>query len=127
MTVQLNQILNFSHFYTIAINKKMPIKTTYKLSRLASAIEEEIKFYQNSLRSLLQNYCLTDENGDYIPTEDGLGYRVQPGSEEECNKALAELHSLEITLPDITFTIEELDGLELTLQELQGIMPFITE
>jgi hypothetical protein len=34
---------------------------------------------------------------------------------------------LEITLPDITFSIEEFDGMELTVQDMSGILPFITE
>ena len=40
---------------------------------------------------------------------------------------MEDLHTLEIELPDITFNIDEFDGLELRIQDLNGIMPFIVD
>lgn len=127
MTTQLQSILNFSQFYSNANSIRLPIKTAYKLSRLSAAIETEIVFYQTKFREIVAEYCLTDEAGNYIPTEDGQGFQLRSGTEEACAQALSELRSLEITLPDITFSIEEFDGMELTVQDMSGILPFITE
>ena len=127
MKTQLQTILNFSQFYSLTTSHKLPIKVAYKLSRLATAIESEVAFYQTKFREILNEYCLVDDNGNYVPTDDGRGFKIQPGKEIECNQAMADLHSLEIELPDITFNIDEFDGLELRIQDLNGIMPFIVD
>ena len=127
MKTQLQTILNFSQFYSLTTSYKLPIKVAYKLSRLAAAIENEVTFYQTKFREILNEYCLVDDNGNYVPTDDGQGFKIQPGKETECNQAMADLHNLEIELPDITFSIDEFDGLELRIQDLNGIMPFIVD
>jgi hypothetical protein len=127
MKTQLQTILNFPQFYSLTASTKIPIKTAYKLSRLADAIEKEINFYRTKFREILSEYCLVDEDGNYAVTDDGTGYKIQPGKEVECNQAMEDLHALEIELPDITFTIDEFDGMELRIQDLNGIMPFIVD
>ena len=127
MKLQLQKILNFSQFYPLTTSRSLPIKTAYKLSKLAIAVEIEVTFYQTKFREILNEYCLVDDNGNYVPTEDGQGFKIQPGKEIECNQAMADLHNLEIELPDITFGIDEFDGLELRIQDLSGIMPFIVD
>lgn len=127
MTTQLQSILNFSQFYSNANSIRLPIKTAYKLSRLSAAIETEIDFYQTKFREIVAEYCLTDEAGNYIPTKDGQGFQLRPGSEEACAQAMKELRSLEITLPNISFSIEDFEGMELSVQDMEGIMPFIAD
>lgn len=127
MTTQLYTILNFPQFYTNTSSIRLPIKTAYKLSRLQSAISTEIEFYQNKFREIVTEYCETDENGNFVSTENGQGFQLRPGTEAECNAAVNDLHSLEITLPDITFSIEEFEGMELSVQDMEGIMPFIAD
>lgn len=125
MITQLYTILNFPQFYANTSSVRLPIKTAYKLSRLSTAINTEIEFYQNRFREIVTEYCETDENGNFIPTENGQGFQLRPGTEVECNAAVNELHSLEIILPDITFSIEEFEGMELSVQDMEGIIPFI--
>jgi hypothetical protein len=127
MKTQLQTVLNFPQFYSLTTLTKIPIKTAYKLSRLADAIEKEINFYRTKFREILNEYCLVDEDGNYAVTDDGTGYKIQSGKEFECNQAMEDLHALEIELPDITFTIDEFDGMELRIQDLNGIMPFIVD
>ena len=127
MKITLQKILNYPQFYPLVSNAKLPIKTAYKLSRLNDAISKEIAFYQTQFREIVEEYCIKDEEGNYVPTNDGQGFRITAGKESECNTRLSELHQLEVELPDITFTIDEFDGVELRVQDLTGIMPFITE
>ena len=127
MKTQLQTILNFPQFYSLTSATKIPIKTAYKLSRLADAIEKEVNFYRTKFREILDEYCLLDDNGNYATTDDGTGYKIQPGKEAECNQAMEDLHALEIELPDITFSIDDFDGMELRIQDLNGIMPFIVD
>lgn len=127
MKLQIQSILNFSQFFPHTTQTKLPIKTAYKISRLATAIEQEVSFYQTKFREIVEEYCLRDENGNFVPTADGQGFKIVEGKEAECNQAMFELHTLEVELPDITFDIDEFDGLELTISDLNGIMPFIKD
>lgn len=127
MLLKMQELLGFSSFHEAAKDKKIPIKTAYKLAKLASAIEKEISFYQEKLRSIILEYAELDENNLPIQTEDGQGVRIQKGNENKCATAINELMEIEVTLPDIAFTIEEFDNLDLTLVELSYILPFIQE
>ena len=127
MKIQIHEILGFSNFYQTLGSSKLPIKTAYKLSRLDAAIDKEVEFYRTNFRRILSECCQKDENGNFIPTNDGQGYKLLEGKEIECNKQLEELYLLEVELPDITFNIEEFDGVELSIKEMEGIMPFIAE
>ena len=127
MTTSIQSILNYPQFQSLTTSIKLPIKTAYKISRLSNAIDQEIAFYQTKFREIVEEHCQKDESGNYVPTADGRGFQIIPGKEAECNQAMIDLHSLEIELPDITFSIDEFDGMELTVNDLSGIMPFIVD
>ena len=80
MKTQLQTILNFSQFYSLTTPTKLPIKVAYKLSRLATAIETEVTFYQTKFREILNEYCLVDDNGNYVPTEKQVNWQIIPSS-----------------------------------------------
>ena len=67
-----------------------------------------------------------DENGNLV-TVGTDGIRIKQGEEQECYTKLAELQNLEIEMPDVAFTIEEFDGIELTLEIFNFIVPFLKE
>lgn len=127
MQLQMQDILNFSAFYEAVKSQKLGVKTAYKLSRLNKAIDVEIQLYRERLQAIIGEYGLFDERGQIISTEDGSGIKLRPGTEAACLAATQELQTIEIVLPDITFSIDEFDGMELTLQDMSGILSFIIE
>ena len=60
-------------------------------------------------------------------TEDKNGVQIRKDSLVECKKAMDELNELTITLPDIKFKLEELEPINLKLDDLALLMPFIDE
>lgn len=127
MTLKIYEILPFQEFYSFAASTHLPIKTSYKFARMATAVEKNIEFYQTSFRNIVSEFAQVDANGNFIPTEDGQGVKIQEGKEIECNARLVELNSLEVELPDVKFTIDELDGCELTPAEMVKFLPFIVD
>lgn len=127
MTVKMIEILGFANFYEIVKNQKLPMKTAYKLAQLARAIEQEVQFYQEKMRTFITEYGLLGEDGQPIPTEDNTGIKLRPGAEEECYAAINELQNLDTNLPDVSFTIEEFSNVEITLTEMQSIFPFLKD
>ena len=127
MQLKMQDILNFSSFYNSVKTQKTPMKTAYRLAQLAKAIETELQFYREKLQAIITEYGQMDENGQPIQTEDGNGIKLRPGLEQECITAMQELQELEITLPDIKFNIEDFGNIELSVEDMSVILPFVEE
>lgn len=124
MQVKFTNITNFNIFYDAIKGAKLPIKTSYNLAKLARAIEEEVQFYREKFRELIFEYAELDENGSPIFLEGGEGVRLKTGSEEECGRKINELQNMEVELPDIKFSFDEFEGVELTLDQMQAALSF---
>ncbi len=104
--------------------KKFSIETQYKFIKLAKIMEEELAIVNEQKYLLLDNYAEKDEKGMFIMLDDG-GVKIKEEYLEECSKKINELNSRQITIPDITFSLDELEPLELTLEELFILEPLI--
>jgi hypothetical protein len=124
--MKMYEVLALQNFYASVQDKKMPVKTAYKLSRLARKAEEEVQFYQKEFGRIVNEYALK-ENGQLVYSDDMTSIKIIPGKEDECNEKIIELKELEIDLAGIEFTIEELENLELTLAEMSAIFSLIKD
>lgn len=125
MTVKMGEIINFNQFYEEIKTKKLPLKVLYKLSNLAKIIDEKTAFYREKFQEILKEYGEFDEDGNLVPTEDGNGIKVRPGTEQECIIKINELQMLEVDMPEIKFDIEDFGDIELTIEVFSLITPFL--
>lgn len=102
----------------------MAIKTTYKLSKLARRVEEELAFYLKEFNKILEEYAKKN-NGEYVLSDDGTSIMIIEGKEVECKQKISELQNLEIDLSDFNFSIEEFENLDITLAQFDLIYPLI--
>ena len=124
--MKMYEVLDLQTLYTSIKNVKLPLKTTYKFTRLMKRAEEEITFYQEKFREIVEEYG-AKEDGQYKLTADGQSVVIIPGKEAECNNRLNELRNLEIEINDIKFSIEELEGIEVSVTELGCLMSLIED
>jgi hypothetical protein len=124
--MKMYQVLELQNLYNSIANIKLPLKTTYKFTRLMRRAEEEISFYQEKFREIVEEYGVK-ENDEYKLTPDGQSIVIVPGKEIECNKKLAELRNLDVFIDGIKFTIEELEGIDVSISELSCLMPLIED
>lgn len=103
--------------------KHFNIQTQYKFLKIKQAINKESDIYREQL-SLLRDFCETNEQGEFIQDEQG-GIKIKEDKREECTKLLNEINKVQIQLPDIYFSLEELEPLELTFNELELLSTFI--
>ena len=127
MKIKMYQILEFENIYNKLKDEKMSVKTAYKLSKLAREMDNEKIFYQARLSSIIDSYGDRDENGEFILTADKTGVQIKEGMLEKCQADVMELSNLEIDINGIEIGIEELESFELTLQDMEILMPFIKE
>ena len=104
---------------------EIPFKTAYKFVQLKEAIEKPITFYQEQMNKLIEEYAQKDDNGHYKMTEDRRDVLIVEGKEQECHEKVMELEACDFTIPDITFSLDELANLSLSLSEMTALMSFI--
>ena len=107
-------------------DKKGPIKTQYKLVKLKKIADEEQQIYQDLVDKNCMQFLEKDENGKLIPHPNG-GYKIIEDKIEECNKTIEEILDTEIEINDIEFTLDELEGLDLSLAQTEAMMAVIKE
>ena len=124
--MKMTELIQLPSLISKLRNRSLPIRTAYKFTKLANIVETEAIFYQEQFTKIIQDYGQQDENG-YVFSEDGSTIAIIPGKEEECKQKINELQSIEVEASGITFTLEELENLDLTMSELQILFPLITE
>lgn len=125
--ISMSEALKFKTIYNKISEQALPVKTAYKLSRLFRMLNTEIEFYTDKLSTLVDQYAQKDENGNRVSTEDGTGIKIQPDKMTEFQKELNELLELQVDTGDISFTLDELSSVKLTLEEFDNFVPFIKE
>ena len=125
--MKMYEILELQTLYNSIANIKLPLKTTYKFARLLKRAELELEFYQTKFQEIIQEYGERDENGQYKVFDDGQSIAIIAGKEQECSEKLTELRNLDVEINDIKFTIEELEGIDVSISELACIMSLIED
>ena len=98
--MKMYEILEIANLYESIKNVKMPLKTTYKFTKLIKQAEEEITFYQTKFQEIIENYG-AKENGQFKLTADGSSIAIIPGKELECNEKIYELRNIEVNIDNI--------------------------
>ena len=125
--MKMYEILELQNLYNSIGNTKLPLKTTYKFARLMRRAEEELTFYQTKFQEIIEEFGQKDDKGQYKLSEDEQSVVIIPGKEAECNNRVLELRNLEIPIEDIKFTIEELEGIDISISELSCLMSLIED
>lgn len=105
-------------------DKKFNLQTQYKILKLVKAIKDEDELVNESVLIIANEYAEKDENGQVIQSEDG-GIKIDMSRKADLALALNKLDTTELQLPDIYFSLDEFEGLDLTLEELNAFMAFI--
>lgn len=125
--MKMYEILELQTLYNSIANIKLPLKTTYKFTRLMKRAEAELEFYQTKFQEIISEYGEKDSDGQYKFIENGQSIAIISGKEQECSAKLLELRNLDVEINDIKFTIEELEGIDVSISELACIMSLIED
>ena len=97
------------------------------MNKIYERATQEQTFIQEQQQKIAEKYAQRDEKGNLILTDDKTDILVEPSKMNECKKALRELVEIEVELPDYSFTLDELEPLKLSINDLQPLMNFICE
>ena len=124
--MKMYELLELPKLYESIKDTKLSLKTTYKFAKLIQRAEGELAWYQSEFQKIIQDYGV-QENGQYKLTPDGQSIMIIPGKEAECNAKITELRNLDVIIDNIKFSIEELDGIDVSISELACLMPLIED
>lgn len=118
------QIKELSSLLESIKEKTFDINTQYKFLKISKVIREEEELVKEQELLLLKQYADVDENGKFITSADG-GIKVKEENIAEFGIKLMEVNSRQVQIPDIYFSLDELEPLNLTLKQLELLFPLI--
>lgn len=127
MKISFTQLANLKTTLDKLQNLSLPFKTKYQLAKLASSVEKNIEFYQNSFRAIINDYAEKDENGELkIIDEEKQQVSIPQDKIPDCNAAFASLSEVQYDVPDIELSEDSFNGLEVDLSytEIDAISLF---
>ena len=125
MKIPMSKILTFQQLWPKMKDQVMPIQLAYKLSRLYDSVDNNARFYSTELNKIVSEYAERDADGNMVPTEEGKGIQLQQIYIPKAEAAVNELLNLMVDVPDISFTLDELKDIKLSLEEFGVLLPFI--
>jgi hypothetical protein len=112
------------------INKELPIKTSYSLSKLMKNLEGEYKILMEKQNGLIDKYAERDDKNKFVllpPNEFGKqGIKIKADLLEECNAKLNELYNIEVEIDFQPISIELLGDISMSPKDLLVLDKFIT-
>lgn len=127
MDLKISQVMEFHSVYSTLKEQEMPLKLAYRLNQIEDICEKKVVFYETKMRDIITRYCEKDSDGNPIFLEDNKSIKIKPECIQECTEKIQELAELDVELPDIKFTLDQLGELKLSVLEVKALMPFIDE
>ena len=124
--MKMYELLELPKLYESIKDTKLSLKTTYKFAKLIKRAEDELTWYQTEFQKIIQDYGI-QEDGQYKLTPDGQSIAIIPGKELECNSKITELRNFDVIIDNIKFSIEELEGIDLSISELTCLLSLIED
>jgi len=126
MKITIGQVFKILDIYKSVKELKAPAKVAYKFNKLCISLDNDVKFYNEELNKIIQQYGEKEDDGSFKRTQTG-DIKIQSNFVVTAQKEVYALWDLEVDVPDITFTVDELDGLQLSIENFNAMLPFIVE
>jgi len=108
-------------------NASLPPKTAFQVKKLIQALESDLKIFEETRNSIVNEFCLKDENGQPVSAGEGM-VSLDMTKQAEWQPKLNELMTLESTVALPKFSIDALgDKVELSAADLFALGDLISE
>lgn len=125
MKININELVQIGNLCEKFSNRVVSARLAYKLAKLSKAISEDINFYQEKYIEYLEMFGEKDEKGDFVSVSGNI--KIISGLEQECKEKFNELNSIEVEIPNIKFSLEELEQLNMTMKDMLVFELFVEE
>lgn len=120
------QVLSILGIYDRVKESKVPAKVAYKFNKLCLALNDDAEFYKTELNKIIQQYGEKHEDGTFVFLDEG-SIKIRREVYDDARKEISNLDNLDVDAPDVKFTVDELDGLQLSIEDFNRMLPFIED
>lgn len=124
--VKLNDIINSIETFQVIMQQSVKGSLAFKIARLIRELNKEMETFNEQRRKILDEYCVKDENGQLSPDENG-NIQIQPDKIAEFNDVFTNLLNTEIEINADKIPIDQLDGFEISPQQILNIEMFFED
>jgi hypothetical protein len=119
------QLINAKAVFVPHIQEKLTPSLSYKIYKLCRFVEQEENFYNTTRRNIIEEFAERNENGVII-NNDGM-INIIPDKIDEAQKAMTDLNEIDVDVPNVKFTLDELSEIKLSVQDIAVLDGFIEE
>jgi hypothetical protein len=123
--MELIRIIQAKEVFAPHFQEKLAPSLSYKIYKLCKFAEQEEGFYNQKRRELIEEYAQRDENGAII-NNNGM-IQLIPDKAAEAKSAMAELESIDVEVPNVKFSLDELSEIRLSVADIAALDGFIEE
>ena len=123
--MKVKQLIEAKKVILPLIQEKLSPKLSYKLMKFVKKIEVEEDFYNKQIGELIDKYGERDSDNNLIYTDNGV--KIQNDKISNCNAELQEVDNVEVDAPDLSFTLDELSEIKLSVRDMFFLQDFIKE
>lgn len=117
--VQVKEVFN-SHF-----QEKLSPSLSYKIYKLCKLAEQEEAFYNQKMNEIIEEFAQRNDQGN-IESDNGH-IKIQTERIDEANQAVRDLQSVDIEVPSVKFTLDELSEIKLSVADIMALDEFIVD
>lgn len=125
MKLMLGELANIIQGISAIVEEKLPIKTSYWLTRDADKMTSELKVFETSRQKLLDTYALKDKNGEKILAEDKQSYKMQ--DIQKFQEEFSKLAETEIDVDLKTFKLSDFGKVDISVSDMVKLKPIIQD
>lgn len=124
--MNIMKLISAKRALTNYLDDKMPPSLAYKIMKLVCAAESEEVFYKKELQKIIEQYGKRNDDDSLVTTDTGNIVLLE-GTVQECRQKINELEALDVDAPSISFTLDELSCITMTVREMNAISAFISD
>lgn len=124
--MKLGEVIKARTVIGTLYKEKISVKLAYKFMKFINATQKDEDFLNEKMQEIIKEYGERDDKNKFVEAAGG-GIRIAPDKQKECMEKTVELDETEVDDPGMTFTLDELDELKLSIVDMNALYPFIKE
>lgn len=122
--IKLGQLDFIISSFSKLVNKELPIKLSYRLSKLIKLLASEHELFNQNKNEIIKKYAEKDEEGNIKQLENG---RVDIINMQSYQNEIGELYEISFNIDFDKIKIDDLADINISVQDLLYLDKFITD
>ena len=127
MNIKARELENLNNTIQVLLPMQLKMPFSYKVACIAREVRENYSMINVMRQEILERYAKRDENGQVIIDQQNGMVTVEPEKVMETNKELDKLFSRDIELKCDKIKIDDIKDLDLTVGQLEALIPLVEE